>query len=100
MDLSLSVRFANLAQGSKLTLTRTTAVSDSQLAASPPAIVSVALQLEDGVRLMGKFKSDTPVWSVLAFFEEESKGCVLSRSCRGVVKGLPLTVCVIREGCD
>ncbi|KAI9009138.1 GLUT4 regulating protein TUG-domain-containing protein [Hyaloraphidium curvatum] len=65
LDLSLSMRFANLAPGAKLELVR---VSTSQASAS--AEVAVALQLEEG-RFVGKFKSSTTLWNVLRHFETQ-----------------------------
>ncbi|TPX34454.1 hypothetical protein SmJEL517_g02911 [Synchytrium microbalum] len=69
LDLSLSVRFANLAAGAKLTLIKT--------ASAPGAVaseVSIALQVEDGGRLMAKFSPNVTFWHILVNFESTSNG--------------------------
>ncbi|CAG8605289.1 3970_t:CDS:2, partial [Acaulospora colombiana] len=66
LDLSLSVRFANLAPGAKLDLIRITA----------PKVhsdVQVALQVEDGGRVIEKFPITTSLWDMLVHFENSSQ---------------------------
>ncbi|KAJ3081385.1 Tether containing UBX domain for GLUT4 [Quaeritorhiza haematococci] len=68
LDLSLSVRFANLAAGAKLVIVRQK--SQGNLVRD----VAIALQLEEGGRLMGSFPTTTPIWNILTHFEQQSKG--------------------------
>jgi len=68
LDLSLSIRFANLVQGAKLELIKVASSS------SKPAIISIALQLEDGGRLMDKFPNSITLWEILKHFEIRSNG--------------------------
>ncbi|TPX40573.1 hypothetical protein SeMB42_g04238 [Synchytrium endobioticum] len=69
LDLSLSVRFANLAAGAKLTLVKSDAVN-----AAAASVVSIALQVEDGGRLTGAFSPSVSFWDILVFFESQSNG--------------------------
>ncbi|KAI9017690.1 GLUT4 regulating protein TUG-domain-containing protein [Gaertneriomyces semiglobifer] len=63
MDLSLSVRFANLAAGAKLTLVKTKGSAGN--------LVAIALQLDGNERLVDKFLSDsTTLWKILQHFEK------------------------------
>ncbi|KAJ3049770.1 Tether containing UBX domain for GLUT4 [Rhizophlyctis rosea] len=68
LDLSLSIRFANLAAGAKLTLVRTRGAS------AGGGLVSIALQTDDGTRLMDKFPTTTTLWGILQHFEKKSNG--------------------------
>ncbi|KAH6581926.1 hypothetical protein BASA61_008814 [Batrachochytrium salamandrivorans] len=72
LDQSLSVRFSNLAPGAKLTLhqrSSTDAVAGSTL-------VDVALQLQDGGRVVDKFETCTTLWNILLHFEQRSNGAL------------------------
>ncbi|KAK8224877.1 GLUT4 regulating protein TUG-domain-containing protein [Phyllosticta capitalensis] len=61
VDLSRTIRLANLPQGAKLDLVQ---------GSRSPAVVNVALQLEQpGQRLTHKFPSNTSLWQVLRVFE-------------------------------
>ncbi|CAG8528787.1 2283_t:CDS:10 [Acaulospora morrowiae] len=66
LDLGLSVRFANLAPGAKLDLIRITAQKVH-------SDVQVALQLDDGGRLIGKFPITSSLWDILIHFESSSQ---------------------------
>ncbi|KAL7748360.1 hypothetical protein RI367_006321 [Sorochytrium milnesiophthora] len=68
MDLSLSMRFANLAQGAKLELVH---IGKSNAA---PSKVTIALQMEDGARLKESFASTVVLWQILEHFERQSNG--------------------------
>ncbi|KAJ3046254.1 Tether containing UBX domain for GLUT4 [Rhizophlyctis rosea] len=68
LDLALSVRFANLAAGAKLTLVRTRASS------AGGGQVAIALQTDDGTRLMDKFPTTIKLWDILVHFEKKSNG--------------------------
>ncbi|KAJ3215272.1 hypothetical protein HK099_006441 [Clydaea vesicula] len=72
LDLSLSVRFANLPPGAKLVLVQGRSKS------AAPSQVSIALQLDEGGRLMGKFSSDTVLWEILKFFESTNSSLNLT----------------------
>ncbi|KAI9364843.1 hypothetical protein DFJ73DRAFT_792434 [Zopfochytrium polystomum] len=76
LDLSLSVRFANLPAGAKLILVRQASSSSSSssnpaAAAPQPRVqqVSIALQTEEGARLLGKFPNNVSFWAVMRHFE-------------------------------
>ncbi|KAK8165790.1 GLUT4 regulating protein TUG-domain-containing protein [Phyllosticta citribraziliensis] len=61
VDLSRTIRLANLPQGAKLDLVQ---------GSRSPAVVNVALQLEQpGQRLTHKFPSNASLWQVLRVFE-------------------------------
>ncbi|KAI8809089.1 hypothetical protein BJ742DRAFT_806214 [Cladochytrium replicatum] len=64
LDLSLSVRFANLPPGAKLVLFRTQTREDAK-----PVIATVAVQVPDQPRLMDKFAVKKTLWQVLLHFE-------------------------------
>ncbi|GBC02698.1 hypothetical protein RclHR1_04760013 [Rhizophagus clarus] len=65
LDLSLSVRFANLVPGAKLELIRiTTPKANSE--------VTIALQMDDGGRIIEKFLLSTTLWDILLHFENKS----------------------------
>ncbi|KAI9140357.1 ubiquitin-related domain-containing protein [Paraphysoderma sedebokerense] len=68
LDLSLSIRFANLPQGAKLELVK--------CGRPKPGLsqISIALQLEEGGRLMDKFPNATTIWEILESFEKRSNG--------------------------
>ncbi|KAG0246938.1 Tether containing UBX domain for GLUT4 [Mortierella sp. GBA43] len=68
LDLSLSIRHANIAPGAKLELARV------PKAKSAPTHVDLALQLEDGGRRVQSFAITTTLWDVLLGFEKESNG--------------------------
>nr|KAJ3420781.1 Tether containing UBX domain for GLUT4 [Polyrhizophydium stewartii] len=70
LDLSLSVRFANLAPGAKLTLHRRTA-ADAPVGSQQ---VDIALQLDEGGRVTGRFETSTTLWEILVHFETKSGG--------------------------
>ena len=65
LDLSLSVRFANLAPGAKLTLVRR-GISASN------ATVTVALQVDQGGRHIDAFPVSTTLWEILLHFEAKA----------------------------
>ncbi|KAG9302742.1 hypothetical protein G9A89_009519 [Geosiphon pyriformis] len=67
LDLALSVRFANLAPGAKLELIRVTAPKAQ-------SEVTIALQVEDGARLIEKFPVTKTLWEILLYFEEIQNG--------------------------
>ncbi|KAJ3371525.1 Tether containing UBX domain for GLUT4 [Allomyces arbusculus] len=71
LDLSLSVRFANLPSGAKLELVPRSA-RVAQRAANAP--VTVALQLDGGARTVDSYSASTTLWEVLRQVEERSKG--------------------------
>ncbi|KAJ3192345.1 Tether containing UBX domain for GLUT4, partial [Entophlyctis luteolus] len=97
LDLSLSVRLANLPSGAKLTLSPATATTNttpsapqlksqpvaktSNDPAMPPAaqqsparkqVVTIALQIEDGPRVIQKFNILETLWDVLKTIEQEN----------------------------
>eukprot|EP00842_Homolaphlyctis_polyrhiza_P003969 jgi/Hompol1/4573/HPOL_003714-RA len=71
LDLSLSVRFANLAPGAKLTLHKRSSLEESDVGNQT---VDIAVQLEDGTRLVDKFPTSTTLWAILVHFETRSNG--------------------------
>jgi tether containing UBX domain for GLUT4 len=86
LDLSLSVRFANLPAGAKLLLVKqgTRSISSDESKAhsasdhaAPVDIkvqdVNIALQVDDGTRLVKKFASSMTLWGVLKNFEEQDR---------------------------
>ncbi|KAF9183386.1 Tether containing UBX domain for GLUT4 [Haplosporangium sp. Z 767] len=68
LDLSLSIRYANIAPGAKLELAR---IPKDR---SAPTHVDLALQLEDGGRMIQSFALTTTLWDVLLGFEKASNG--------------------------
>ncbi|ORZ12922.1 hypothetical protein BCR41DRAFT_355918 [Lobosporangium transversale] len=68
LDLSLSIRYANIVPGAKLELAR---VPKDK---STPTHVDLALQLEDGGRMIQSFAVTTTLWDVLLGFERASNG--------------------------
>ncbi|KAF9954656.1 Tether containing UBX domain for GLUT4 [Mortierella alpina] len=68
LDLSLSIRYANIAPGAKLELARMP--KDKKA----PTHVDLALQLEDGGRVIQSFAVSTTLWDVLLGFEKASNG--------------------------
>ncbi|KAJ9088242.1 hypothetical protein DSO57_1025035 [Entomophthora muscae] len=62
LDSSLSMRFANLAPGTKLELTPIGKASKGL------SQITVALQLENGQRLVERFMSSTSFWGILNLF--------------------------------
>uniref|UniRef100_H3D967 ASPSCR1 tether for SLC2A4, UBX domain containing n=1 Tax=Tetraodon nigroviridis TaxID=99883 RepID=H3D967_TETNG len=67
LDLSLPWRFANLPNNAKLeivTCTRKQAITESQ--------VSIALQLENGLRHQASFSCEQSLWDVVAHFPQTS----------------------------
>ncbi|CAG8621671.1 26537_t:CDS:10, partial [Racocetra persica] len=65
LDLGLSVRYANLAPGAKLDFIKVSA----------PKVhkdVQIALQLDDGGRMIDKFPITTSIWDILLHFEKKS----------------------------
>ncbi|KAJ3358700.1 Tether containing UBX domain for GLUT4 [Allomyces javanicus] len=71
LDLSLSVRFANLPSGAKLELVPRSARVAQRTANAP---VTVALQLDGGARTVDSYPASTTLWEVLRQVEERSKG--------------------------
>ncbi|KAJ3105951.1 Tether containing UBX domain for GLUT4 [Phlyctochytrium planicorne] len=69
LDLSLSVRFANLPAGAKLFLVKGRAVSPGAIPGARVPEVDIALQVEDIGRYVGKFKVSATLWEILKFFE-------------------------------
>ncbi|KAF9929283.1 hypothetical protein BGZ65_005860, partial [Modicella reniformis] len=68
LDLSLSIRYANIAPGAKLELVKIP--KDD----SAPKSVNIALQLESGERMIQLFAITTTLWDVLLGFEKLSNG--------------------------
>ncbi|XP_069124514.1 tether containing UBX domain for GLUT4-like [Argopecten irradians] len=64
LDLSLSMRYANLANNAKLELVKSQASRAVQ-------DVTIALQLESGSRLQGKFPPQTSLWDILVHWEQK-----------------------------
>ncbi|CAG8580866.1 1856_t:CDS:2, partial [Cetraspora pellucida] len=65
LDLGLAMRFANLAPGAKLDFVKVSA----------PKVhkdVQIALQLDDGGRMIDKFLITTSIWDILLHFEKKS----------------------------
>ncbi|KAJ3183309.1 Tether containing UBX domain for GLUT4 [Gaertneriomyces sp. JEL0708] len=86
MDLSLSVRFANLAAGAKLTLVKTKGSAGN--------LVAIALQLDGNERLIDKFPSDsTTLWKILLHFEKLRSDLNLTR--RTASTGYLMPVCLL-----
>ncbi|KAI8916696.1 GLUT4 regulating protein TUG-domain-containing protein [Powellomyces hirtus] len=80
LDLGLNIRFANLAQGAKLTLIPV------QNAPSGPVIV--ALQTPDGERLVDKFSADTLLWDILRNWESRNAALNLTNRKDVVERGM------------
>ncbi|KAG0351760.1 Tether containing UBX domain for GLUT4 [Podila minutissima] len=68
LDLSLSIRYANIAPGTKLELVKIPRNKGA------PTNVDVALQLEDGARFIQTFAITTTLWDILLAFEQSSNG--------------------------
>ncbi|CAG8469797.1 13009_t:CDS:10 [Ambispora leptoticha] len=66
LDLSLTVRYANLAPGAKLELVR---VGASKVLSE----ITIALQMEDGSRTIHKFPVTMSLWEILIYFESNSQ---------------------------
>ncbi|KAJ1982801.1 hypothetical protein H4R35_000160 [Dimargaris xerosporica] len=64
LDLSLSVRFANLPAGAKLELVRQVPSRHTE------HTIRVALQLDNGSRVVGQGSAQTPIWELLASFDQ------------------------------
>ncbi|KAJ3231576.1 Tether containing UBX domain for GLUT4 [Chytriomyces hyalinus] len=99
LDLTLSVRFANLPAGAKLVLTGSspaassaskttptstntaTNLSTSTLASKPiPAqMANIAMQIEDGPRIVRKFPTTSTLWDVLKTIEIENSPLNLTK---------------------
>jgi TUG ubiquitin-like domain len=71
IDLSLSLRFANISAGSKLQLVPKGVIKTAQ--------VNVALQMEQE-RLVDKFMADTTLWGLLVTFEKKYGISLTSRT--------------------
>ncbi|CAG8595028.1 317_t:CDS:2, partial [Dentiscutata heterogama] len=65
LDLGLSMRFANLAPGAKLELVKVSATKAQK-------DVQIALQLDDGGRMIEKFPITTSIWDIILHFERTS----------------------------
>ncbi|CAG8747765.1 18927_t:CDS:10, partial [Dentiscutata erythropus] len=65
LDLGLSMRFANLAPGAKLELIKVSAPKAQK-------DVQIALQLDDGGRMIEKFPITTSIWDIILHFEKTS----------------------------
>ncbi|KAJ1562463.1 Tether containing UBX domain for GLUT4 [Cladochytrium tenue] len=84
LDLSLSVRFANLPAGAKLLLIRQRGAAGAGSAGGTMAAaeVTIAVQVDDGTRLVHRFPAaTTTLWGVLRHFEraDTARGTVLTR---------------------
>ncbi|KAG0333003.1 hypothetical protein BG000_009540 [Podila horticola] len=66
LDLSMSIRYANIAPGAKLDLAR---IPRDRAA---PTHVQIALQTEDGERIVQQFALTTTLWDVLRGYEANS----------------------------
>ena len=73
LDLSLSVRFANIPSGAKLMLIEKTADKAQEN-------VTIALQTEEFGRLVRMFPTKTSLWSILETLELENKLNLTRRS--------------------
>ncbi|KAJ2722674.1 hypothetical protein GGI07_003137 [Coemansia sp. Benny D115] len=88
MDSSLTIRFANLPAGAKLTLTPRRQSKSSPAAtqgrtADPP--VKVALQIVGGGRLIDDYPASSTLWDILTQVEARSNGTLnLTTRCRTV----------------
>ncbi|KAJ1960690.1 hypothetical protein GGI12_003668 [Dipsacomyces acuminosporus] len=106
LDLSLTMRFANLAQGSKLTLKPATAsqrrTNSSTAAAATGAssggsakssrngnkVVKVALQITGSGRIIDDFQPASTLWDIVTTAEQRSNGTLnLTNKYRAVEKG-------------
>ncbi|XP_033747071.1 tether containing UBX domain for GLUT4-like [Pecten maximus] len=79
LDLSLSMRYANLANNAKLELVKSQtsrAIQD----------ITIALQLESGTRLQGKFPPQTSLWDILVHWEEKTDS-----TCKGELTKVDVT---------
>ncbi|KAJ2832084.1 hypothetical protein GGI24_001360 [Coemansia furcata] len=71
LDLTLPLRFANLPQGAKLTLTRRASTRPSpalpakQVVATPSTTVKVALQLVGSNRIIADFDPSATLWDII-----------------------------------
>ncbi|KAJ2689578.1 hypothetical protein IWW39_001382 [Coemansia spiralis] len=80
LDLTLPLRFANLPQGAKLTLTPRTRSSPSTpskqvaspKATAPAATVKVALQLVGSSRIIADFESSATLWDIIVAAQTSS----------------------------
>ncbi|KAF9972982.1 hypothetical protein BGZ73_003832 [Actinomortierella ambigua] len=68
LDLSLRIRYVNIAPGTKLELIK---VPKNK---SAPSSVNIALQLEDGERRVQTFPVTSTLWEILVAFEQASGG--------------------------
>ncbi|KAL9618401.1 MAG: hypothetical protein Q9160_006909 [Pyrenula sp. 1 TL-2023] len=82
IDLSRTFRLSGLSSGAKLQLVQ---------ASRSPSVVSIAVQLPEGPRLVDKFPSDTTIWQVLRRFEEGAAGGSLGIKCHITDRGVPTT---------
>ncbi|TPX65399.1 hypothetical protein SpCBS45565_g05195 [Spizellomyces sp. 'palustris'] len=94
LDLSLSMRFANLAQGAKLSLV--------PIKNGPAGPISIALQTPDGTRLVDKFPASTTLWSILVHFETRdgvnlTKRTNIESKMKGAVYMMPVCVLMNKE---
>ncbi|KAI9209534.1 GLUT4 regulating protein TUG-domain-containing protein [Polychytrium aggregatum] len=80
LDPSLSVRFANLPASAKLSLV----ASSTNARPLPTSEVTIALQLDDGSRLVGKFTLSTTLWDILSHFESKSGGSLVLTTRTGI----------------
>ena len=71
LDLSLSIRLANLAPGSTLELVK---VANSGGVSGQNAQVQIALQLDEGGRSIETFHPSATLWDILMRFETKSNG--------------------------
>ncbi|CAG8451614.1 6560_t:CDS:10 [Ambispora gerdemannii] len=75
LDLSLTVRYANLAPGAKLEMIR---VGASKALRE----VTIALQMEDGFRIIHTFPVTTSLWDILIYFESNFQAGSLNLTTR------------------
>jgi tether containing UBX domain for GLUT4 len=80
VDLSRTMRLSGLTSGAKLELT---------MLSRSPSVVSVALQLPSGTRLLDKFPSNTTLWLILRKFESGVAGGGTKENL--TVRGIPKT---------
>jgi hypothetical protein len=66
LDLSLTVRFANLPAGCKLDLVRLSADMTAKT-----ATVQIALQTEEGARFIDSFNTSMTFWQIMEHFERQ-----------------------------
>ncbi|KAI0216985.1 hypothetical protein L0F63_004368 [Massospora cicadina] len=83
LDASLTMRFANLASGTKLDLVPIGKLAKGQ------AQITVALQLEGGQRMVDRVLASTTLWGLLQLFASRHPSAFEEPPPNGEVSGLP-----------